>query len=108
MAVSEHSGGSQSATIDTEHTLATITDSGTYVFVVDTANMVNGDTLELRIYTKARSGGTSRLAYSASYTNLQAAPQKYSVPVPSNVEFVATLKQVDGTGRAFPWAVLVL
>lgn len=108
MAVAENTGGSQTAVINTEHTLATVTTAGTYVLVVDTNAMVAGDVLELRIKTKVRSGGTSRLAYSVIYAHTQADPQKYSVPVPANIEFVATLKQTAGTGRAFTWAVLSL
>lgn len=101
--------GSQTATISTEHDLGTeITTAGTYVLVVDTAAMVAGDVLELRIKTKAKSGGTQRVAYVVSYANAQAAPNKYSVPVPIDTSFQATLKQTAGTGRAFPWNILAL
>jgi hypothetical protein len=70
--------------------------------------MVAGDVLELRIKTKAKSGGTSRLAYMATYANAQAEPIKYSIPVPVDTEIVATLMQTDGTGRDFPWNLLKL
>jgi hypothetical protein len=106
MALAEVTGGSQTAVISTEHTLATSTTGKTYVLVVDTTNMVNGDVLELRIKTKPRSGGTSTLAYIANYADLQTAPVKYSVPIPANVELVATLKQTAGTGRVFIWCIL--
>jgi hypothetical protein len=106
MAVAEVVGGSQTATISTEHTLATSTTGKTYCLVVDTTNMVNGDVLELRIKTKPRTGGTSTLAYIATYANIQTAPVKYSVPIPANVEIVCTLKQTAGTGRVFIWALL--
>jgi hypothetical protein len=108
MTVTEKTGGSQTATIETEHTLATITDAGVYVLVVDTANMVAGDVLRLKIKTKARTGGTSRLAYSAVYAHAQGDSNKYSVPVPVTTELIATLEQTDGTGRAFPWSVYSL
>lgn len=98
--------GTQTATIGTEHTLATNTSGKTVVLVVDTGNMANGDILELRLKTKVLSGGTSRLAYIATYSNIQATPQKYSVPVPANIEIVATLKQTAGTGRNYPWSLL--
>ena len=97
--------GSQSATLDTEHTLATVTDSGTYVLVVDLANMVNNDRLILRIKTKLTSGDTSQLAYEATYAHAQSRDNVYSVPVPSPIEFVATLEQTDGTGRTYIWAI---
>lgn len=106
MGVSSQTNGSQTASIDTEHTLATITAAGVYILVVDTANMVNGDIVTFRLKTKCRSTDTSRLAFSVTYSHVQSEPNKYSVPVPSDVELIATLEQTDGTGRAFPWSVL--
>lgn len=106
MAVTSANSGSQTATIGTEHTLATETTAGVYVLVVDTGNMVDGDKVELRLKTKARSGDTSRLAYRGTYRHVQLDPNKYSIPVPVDTEVVATLKQTDGTGRAFPWNLL--
>lgn len=106
MAIAVVASGTQTATVSTEHTLATSTTGKTYVLVVDTAAMVNGDALELRLKTKVLSGGTSREAYLATFIHVQAQPNKYSVPVPANIECVATLKQTAGTGRAYPWALL--
>lgn len=100
--------GTQSATISTEHTLTTQTGGGTFVLVVDMNALVGGDTVELRIYTKCLSGGTERLAYYRLFANVQATPMKFSVPVPANISFKATLKQTAGTGRSFPWSVLTL
>ena len=100
--------GTQTATITTEHTLATDTTNKTYVLVVDTAAMVNGDVLELRVYTIALTAGTERLAYFATYTHAQSCPMTYSVPVPADISCKVTLKQTAGTGRAFPWKLLSL
>jgi hypothetical protein len=108
MAVTSAASGTQTATVTTEHTLGTITDAGVYVLVVDTANMVLGDFLELRLKTKCASGGTSRLAYLASYAHVQGDPNKYSIPVPVDTEIIATLKQAAGTSRDFPWNILKL
>lgn len=108
MAVTEVTGADQAAAIGTEHTLTTQTTAAIYVLVVDTSAMANGDALELRLKTKARSGGTSRVAYIANFKDVQGQPIKYSVPVPANVEVVATLKQIAGTGRTFTWALLAL
>lgn len=102
------SDGSQTAVIDTEHTLSTITDAGSYVLAVDTVNMVLGDKLTLRISTKVRSTGTTRLAYSASYGQNQSEPVKLSIPVASVHEFIATLEQTDGTGRTYNWEITEL
>lgn len=98
--------GTQAATIGTEHTLTTLTTNKTFVLVGDTAAMVNGDELELRVKTKVLTGGVLRQAYLGTYRNFQASPVKLSVPLPSDIEFVATLKQTAGTGRSFPWKVL--
>lgn len=105
MAASENTGGSQTASIGTEHTLATITAAGTYQLVVDTNAMVNNDRLELRIYSIPRSGGTERLEMLAVYENVQGEPIKRSIAILSPFSWKATLKQTSGTGRAFPWSV---
>lgn len=98
--------GSQTAVISTEHTLATDITGQTYVLVVDCANLAMGDTVELRVYTKCRSGGTERLAYLRSYTNTQGELIKYSVPIPADISCKATLTQTAGTGRVFEWSLL--
>jgi hypothetical protein len=108
MAISVIASGTQAATVSTEHSLSTSTTGKTYVFVVNTANMVNGDELELRIYTKVLTGSTKQLAYLAAYAHVQTAPNKYSVPVPANWSCEVSLKQSAGTSRNFEWALLSL
>ena len=99
----------QTATVTTEHTLTTKTDAGVYILVVDTKNMVANDILELRINTKVAAGGTSGLAYMATFAHVQAEPLKYSIPVPVDTEIVCTLKQTAGAGgRDFPWNLLYM
>lgn len=107
MTVASNQSGSQTAIIGTEHTLGTaITAAGIYQLVVDCTNMVAADVLELRIYTKCKSGSTERLAFYATYSNAQNELNKYSVPLPADVSFKATLKQTAGTGRVFDWNIL--
>lgn len=108
MAVSSSASGSQLAVIGTEHTLSTITTAGVYLLVVDTNAMVNGDELELRAKTKAKTGSSSREAFYQCYSHIQGQPNKYSIPVPIDVEVLFTLKQTAGTGRTFDWNVLSL
>ncbi len=108
MAVAVVASGTQSATVTTEHSLATSTTGKTYVLAVNTANMVNGDELELRIYTKVLSGSTKQLAYFAAYAHVQGIPNKYSVPVPANQYCEVSLKQSAGTSRNFEWTLLSL
>lgn len=92
----------------TEQTLFTDTTNKTYIFVIDTNAMANGDIIEIRAKTKVLSGGTSREAYFVTYAHVQAQPNKYSVPIPANIELVVTLKRTAGTDRAYPWALLSL
>lgn len=108
MALGVAATGTQTATVGTEHSLATITTGKTLVLVVDAANMALGDVLRLRIYVKAVSGGTERLAYDAWFAHAQADPVKISLPVPAHAHFRATLTQTAGTGRSYDWTVLSL
>jgi hypothetical protein len=96
------------ATDGTEQTLATDTTNKTYIFVIDTNAMLNGDQIEIRCKTKTRSGDTSRVAYYVTYANVQGEPQKYSEPIPANIELIVTLKRVAGTDRTYNWALLSL
>jgi hypothetical protein len=108
MAIASKTSGSQTAVIDTEHTLTTQTDAGTYILVVDLNVLANGDTVVLKIKTKAKTGSTSHLAYSATYANVQSNLNVYSIPVPIDTEIVCTLEQTDGTGRTFDWNLLFI
>jgi hypothetical protein len=108
MALSEIAGASQAATVNTEHTLNTDTTPGTKILTVDLSAMVLGDLVELRMYTKLRTGSTEQLAYLCSYQHVQGAPNVYSIPVPSMVSCRSTLKQTAGTGHTYQWALLGL
>lgn len=96
------------ASLSKEITLATDTTNKTYVLVVDAAAMALGDILELRVYTKALTGGAEGLAYSVVYSHAQADPLKYSPPIPADISCRATLTQPAGTARSFPWKLLSL
>lgn len=104
---SEQAGGTQTATISTEHTLATVSTAGVYQLGVDLANLAAGDTVELRVKLKLRSGSTSRVAWFAQYTHGPGiVPIVLSPPQATVVELVATLKQTTGTGRNFEWTII--
>ena len=94
----------------TEQTLTTLTSNKTFILVVDTANMVNGEEVGLKVYSTCLAAGASRLAYYACYIHTQGIPLKFSVPVPSDISFIATLKQVAYVTayKTFPWKVLSL
>lgn len=107
MAVSVNTSGSQTATISTEHTLATVTTAGIFQLYVDVAALVAGDIVELRCYGKARSTDTERLLYGPISIG-PIVPGQLLVPSPAVVSPHSckfTLKQTAGTGRSFPWAV---
>lgn len=117
MTLSVAGSGTQTAVVNTEHTLLTSTSSGTYQTSVNLLNMVAGDEVELRVYTKTLTGDAQNyLAYSAYYTgdagdgaasggSASGEMIVFSPPVGSPYQFVATLKQVAGTARSFPWRV---
>lgn len=105
---SSKASGSQTATLDTEHALSTIVDAGTYVLLVDMANLADGETLQLKAKIKVQSTGTTRLAYHGVYRHGQSEPVVLSIPVPSVNECVFSLEQNGGTGRAFPWEIVAL
>lgn len=109
MAVSLKTSGSQTATLTTEHSLATITDAGTYELWVDTDALVNGETVALKAKCKlAGSGDTAKIEWQAVFVHDQGTDiHKRSGPIPSPFSIEFTLTQTGGTGRAFPWAIYV-
>ena len=98
------SSGTQAATVTTEHTLAEPTTNATYVCEADLVNLVNGDTVELRVYSKL-DATNYRLAWKATYQHAQAVLAAISPPISSLTQLKFTLKQTAGTGRNFPWAI---
>lgn len=98
------SSGSQTATITTEHVLASPTTVATYVLSVDTVNLVNGDLLELRCYDMV-DGSNYRQMWKGTFQHVQINNAKVSPPIAVTTQAKFTLKQTAGTGRAFPWSV---
>lgn len=102
--------GSQTATLATDHTLRTETaptGGAIYQLRVDTAALVNGETLTLTLRTEVRSTDTVRTLYTATFAHVQGDPIKDSpaIGVVAGADVVAILRQDDGTGRDFPWAL---
>jgi len=108
MAASVNTSGSQTATVGTEHQLASIATAGTFQAVVDLTNMASGatpDVVEIRVYGKCRSTDAEKLEEVYSFIGLQTKPLWRAPPVWSPHHYRVTLKQTQGTGRAFPWAI---
>jgi hypothetical protein len=107
MTVTVNTSNSTTPTVGTETTLATITTAGIYQLYTDIANLAAGEVVELRAYGKARSGDTERLMWGpASYgpiLPLQLLPTSPAIVTAVSLRF--SIKQVNGTARAFPWAV---
>lgn len=112
MTISAFGSGTQTATVTTEHFLASVNEAGVYTFHVDLVNLAAGDQVELRVYQMILTGGTQRVAYLASYQGAQPADGLIAISVPISNELTDTnslrfsLKQTLGTGRNFPWKVL--
>lgn len=112
MAVTLENSGTQTATINTEHTLDSINTAGVYTFEVDTNAMADGDIVELRLYKIILTSGVSRVIACQQYFGGQPADDKIKVSIPLGNNLTDTdalkftLKQITGTGRAYPWKVL--
>lgn len=101
--------GTQAATLNTEHTLATVTDPANYQLKVDLSALTGSDVVELRIYSKVLAAGAEGLEHRATYgPGALSAPIVASLPVDSPHHLRATLKQIAGTGRSFDWAIYEL
>lgn len=106
MAITEHASGSQTATLDTEHTL-TGAESGDGILQVfiDANAMVTGDVTIIRIKEKARAADTQRVVYRATLNGVQSEPLWASPALIVMHDWDVSLEQTDGTGRAYPWSI---
>lgn len=103
-----NTSGSQTASIGTEHTLATVTAAKLLQSTVDLTNMVGGSTpdiLEIRLYGKARSSDGEALIKCWTFIGVQSELLFFTPPLISPHHYKYTLKQTQGTGRAYPWAI---
>ena len=100
------SGTTSALVINTETTLATDTNNGTFIPQIETTNLANGDILEVRDYTICLSGGTLTQSWKGTYQHAQLNNEKISPPIASDQSIKVTLKQTAGTGRTFSWKFL--
>lgn len=106
MAWTVDASGTQTATIGTEHTLATSTTNATFQPKFDLSNMANGDALELRIYTKVLSTSGLNQVWKGTYSNVQINTDAIGPMLASDQSYKITLKQITGTGRNYDWSLL--
>lgn len=105
--------GTQTATINTEHSLQDTTADEGAIFdaAIDLGNMVAGDVVEIRVKAKLLTGGTKRRVYYASFTDNQDDEGNlkslicYVPAMTVAKEWELTLKQTAGTGRNFDWVI---
>lgn len=111
MGLSVLSQGDQVAVVGTEHSLITDTTPGVYQLVVDLSVLQAGDTVQLRLKTKARASGagaTARTVRYATYTGVQTDPTDVTLggDLGFDLYVEASLKQTAGVARTFPWKLL--
>lgn len=112
MAVTAFASGTQTATVGTEHTLASVNEAGVYTLHVDLVNLATGDIVELRVKQVVLSAGVAQVVYQHAWHGAQPTDDTLAVSMPISNDLaevgalVMTLKQTHGTGRAFPWKAL--
>jgi hypothetical protein len=108
MAIAEHASGSQTATLDTEHTLngtSPETTDGIFQIVLDLVNMVRADVTYLRVYEKCRAGDTAQLVAEWCFQNEQTEKLFMSPALILLHGWDVKLEQTDGTGRVYGWSI---
>ena len=102
--------GTQTCTVTTEHTLATITAAGTYVLSVNLNPMAAGDVMEIRAYVKVLTGSTERVYIYDVWADAQPTDDqvKMTIPIPTLFSCKFTIKQTAGTGRSIEWNAIAL
>lgn len=98
--------GSQLVVIGTEHTLATSTVNGVFIYEIDLTTMVLADTVELRIKGITLSGGAAGQMWKATYFGPQTNVRVQSMAVASDISINITLKQTTGAVHTYPWKLL--
>ena len=91
---------------------AVITVPNVYVLMTELTNLANNEEIELRVFSRGRSGSTLRQVYLQSYKQSQGdALVALSPPVPAPFEFQGSIVQFadrGGTDRVFIWAIYQL
>ena len=100
--------GSQLTTASEITIITAVTTNNTFVFGIDTVEMLNADIIRVLIKTKLTDGDALQVLYPAVYAHFQGAPNKQSLPIPSNVEVQVTLQGLAGTHRTYKWTFLEL
>lgn len=112
MSVTLFASGTQTATVTTEHSLASVNLEGMFQFSIDLVNMADGDVTEIRVYRIELTSGTKRLAKFYAYYGAQPSYELiFDSPFFQNDltdanSLELSLKQTFGTGRNYPWKAM--
>ncbi len=100
--------GTQSATVPSDHTLATVDVAGNYLLYLDVSNMVLEDFLEVVINIEVLEADTVKLpVFRETYAHVQTDKVIASIPftVATDTEANVVINQLEGTSRNFKWAI---
>ena len=101
------SGTAYAASVTT--TIFNSTGNGTFVFAIDTTNMINGDLFSVKIGTTCTSVTTSPVqAWKGTWQHAQLNPIKFSPPIasPGVILNVSLVNTALTTTETFPWQLL--
>jgi hypothetical protein len=88
----------------TETTIASSSANATYVFSLDTSNMVIGDLVTIRCYDMV-DGTNFRIAWQGTFQHAQIAAAKETPPLAITAQVKFTLIQGSTIARTFPWVL---
>lgn len=104
-AVTVVDSGTQTAVLDTEHTLFETTTNGAYSSSINLGNMASGDITIIRLHKKVLTGSTQDLIRPWTFTGAQTDKVFYIPHISAPFGVKITIEQTDGTGRDYPWSV---
>lgn len=106
MGLASVASGTKTTEIGTEQSLTQQTGVGIYVLLVDTDEMLAGDTLIVRVKTRHPDDASVKTALKDIYTDAQSEPHKYTIPVAIDTEIVCTIEQSTGIVIDCLWNLL--
>jgi hypothetical protein len=109
MAITEHANGTRTAGTVPEASFTALgtgadTTDGVFQFYIDCSNMVNGDTIEIQLLEKVLSGGTARIIFEATLSNVQDEPIWASPAMVLMHGWTLQMRQTTGTARTYDWS----
>lgn len=100
--------GTQTTTVPTEHTLATVTVAGNYVFRLDVNLMALADVMRIRIQEQNLEADSAYLiSQTGTYAHVQGDGAVLSIPftVSASTQAQVTINHLEGTTQDFKWSI---